>query len=132
MQIPKLSENGNKFVKKFSFSHYWHTLFAAATEQLQSLNWIHRIHRPFLRKMNVERFDQVERCVDYLDPRSPRQWGARLGARSPSDYPRAPAPVSCHFLVPRYTTKFGSAPNFSVFDRRLDLLKRWSRQNIAH
>jgi len=60
--------------------------------------------------MNVERFDQVERCVDYLDPRSPRQWGARFGV----------------------TTKFGSAPNFSVFDRRLDLLKRWSRQYIAH
>ena len=97
MQIPKLTENGKEFVKKFSFSHYWLVLLAAAAEQLQSLNWIHRIHRPFKRKMNVKRFDQVERCVDYLDPRSPRQWGARFKASSPSDCPRATAPVSCHF-----------------------------------
>jgi hypothetical protein len=72
MQIPKLMENGKKFVKKISFKHHWFALLTKTSEQLQPLNWIHRIHRPFLRKMNVERFDQVERRVDYLDPRSPR------------------------------------------------------------
>jgi hypothetical protein len=97
MQVPKLTENGKEFVKKFSFSHYWHVLLTAAPEQFQPLQWIHRIHRPFKRKMNVERFDQVERCVDYLDPRLPRQSAARLRASSPSDRPRATAPVSCHF-----------------------------------
>jgi hypothetical protein len=72
MQIPKLTENGKELVKIFSFSHHWLVLLTAAAEQFQSLNWIHRIHRPFKRKMNVERVDQVERCVDYLDPPLPR------------------------------------------------------------
>jgi hypothetical protein len=97
MEITKLTENGKDFVKKFSVSHHWPVLLTAAAEQFQLLNWIHRIHRPFKRKMNVERFDQVERCVDYPDSRSPRQWDARFTASCPSDSPRATAPVSCHF-----------------------------------
>jgi hypothetical protein len=101
MQIPKLTENGKEFAKKFSFSHHWHVPLTAAAEQFQPLNRIHRIHRPLKRKMNVERFDQVERCVDNVDSRSPRQWAAPFRASSPSDCPRATAPVSCHFLAPR-------------------------------
>src|SRR5262245_26583550 len=97
MQIAKLAENGKEFVKKFSFSYYGLVLLAAAVEQFQSLSWIHRVHRPFKRKMNVERFDQVERCLDYLYPRLPRQSASPFRASSPSDCPRATAPASCHF-----------------------------------
>src|SRR6266487_4026001 len=97
MQIAKLTENGKEFVKKFSISHCWLLLFTAAAEQFQPLQWIHRIHRPFKRKMNVEGFEQVERCLDYLDPHLPRQSAARFRASFPSDCPRATAPVSCHF-----------------------------------